>query len=547
MKNKILRLALPVLALVMMLTLASCKNDDNPSIIGTSTADTTTEAPVTTPAGTTTEHVHAYKETVVPATCTKAGYTLHLCDCGDQYTDTPTEMIAHTFGEWETTTKPTCTAEGVQTHKCTVCGATETQKVAAAGHKYIDSVVKPTKTTQGYTVHTCAVCNASHSDTYTNATGSVGLEYSQNSDGSLTITGTGTCTDTEIIIYSTNSDGKNVTAIAAGAFAGNKVVKSISLPKSIVSIGDGAFAGCTALNSITVEAENANFTATNDVLYTKDGKTIVAFPVGKALTEFTIPAAVTDIRPSAFAGCVNLTQFKLADTSSKLFEVDENGVLYKKTGDDGKATQLIAYPIGKVQPDFTVKDSIVTIGDYAFYGAKNLKTVAFNSSLAVIGAHAFDGCTALEAVDMPNSVVKLGDSAFANCSAIKTLTISKGLDTIGAHAFENCANIVTVTIPESVLTIGEYAFYNCDKMESVVIGSKVSTIGENAFCNINNMSGAVLKSVYYKGASYQVEWSRINIHSSNLVPLTITAKLYCYSETAKAGAWYENNGVPTLW
>lgn len=543
MKNKILRLALPVLALVMMLTLASCKGNDNPSIIGTSAPDTTTAEPQTTPPETTTAHVHSYKDTVYPATCTAAGYTLHMCDCGDQYVDTPTPLAAHTYGEWETTTAPTCTAEGIQTRKCTVCGTSETQKIAAAGHKFVDSVIAPTKTTQGYTVHTCSVCKYNYSDSYTNATGSLGLSYSQNADGTLTVTGTGLCLDTEIIIYSTNADGKNVTAIAEGAFAGNTTVKSIYLPASIISIGEGAFAGCTSLNSITVEADNKYYTSVNDVLYTKDAKTIVAFPAGKALTEYSVASTITDVRPSAFAGCVNLTQFKLADTSSKYFYVSD-GVLYKLNA-SGAAATLVAYPAGKTVSSFNIPSSVTAIGDYAFYGAKKLDSVTLNTGLSTIGAHAFDGCSFLTWVTLPNSVVKLGDYAFANCSRLSVVSIGAGLDTISAHAFDGCTAIKSLIIPDTVYEIKAYAFNNCTGMTEVVIGSKVDTIGENAFAFCNS-----LKSVYYKGLTYQDHWSRINVHPSNNFALTITATLYYYSDTAKSGCWHyadASETTPVAW
>lgn len=542
MKNKILRLTLLVLALVMMLTLASCKNDDNPSIIGTSGVETTT-TPVpetTTPPETTTAHVHEYKETIVAPSCTKAGYTLHLCDCGDQYTDTPTELVAHSYGEWVTTTAPNCVNEGVQTRTCTVCGATETQSVAAVGHKYVDSVIKPTKTTQGYTVHTCSVCGNNYSDSYTNATGSVGLSYSQNADGTLTVTGIGLCTDTDIIIYSTNADGKNVTAIAEGAFAGNTFIKSVYLPSSVISIGDGAFAGCTALNSITVESENKYFNAVSDVLYTKDTKTVVAFPAGKALTEYTVPASITDVRPSAFAGCVNLTQFKLADTSSKVFYVAD-GVLYKLNSGNIPTT-LVAYPAGKVVTAFDVLSSVTTISDYAFYGAKKLNHVTFGSGLTTVGAHAFDSCTGLMMVDLPNSVVKLGNYAFANCNSVVFVKIGSGLDAISAHAFDGCTALKSVTIPDTIYDINAFAFHNCTAMTEVVIGSNVENIGENAFVFCTS-----LKRVYYKGASYQDNWSRINVHASNNLTLTISATLCFYSDTIKSGCWHEVGGVPTMW
>lgn len=539
MKHTILRLTIAVLALIMMLTLASCKDDGGNSLIDTTTT------PDTTPAGTTTAHTHAYKETVYPATCTAAGYTVHLCDCGNQYVDSATPMAAHTYGAWETTTAPTCTAEGVQTHKCTVCGATETQKLSAAGHKYVDTVVAPTKTTQGYTVHTCSVCGNNYSDSYTNATGSLGLEYSQNADGTLTIVGMGQCTDTDIIIYSTNSEGKNVSAIAAGAFAGNTTVKSVYLPASIVSIGDGAFAGCTALKSITVEENNSNYKSVNDVLFSKDGTKLVAYPAGNTSSEFVLAATITEVQSSAFAGCTNLTQFKLASSDNSKFAVID-GVLYAQSA--GKLT-LLVYPAGNTQTSIALPDATVAIDNYAFYGATKLMGVTFNTGLETIGAHAFDGCSMLSVAALPDGLTKLDSYAFANCEGLVGVSFGKELKAIGAHAFEHCTALKAVIIPNTMQKIGEYAFYDCDSLATLVIGSAVDTIGENAFVLCDSLVSTSLGKVfiYYAGANYSDNWCKINVHPSNNVALTISATLLYYSETEKGGCWHYVGNVPTAY
>ena len=31
------------------------------------------------------KHIHSFEDTVVPATCTQQGYTLHRCACGYEY------------------------------------------------------------------------------------------------------------------------------------------------------------------------------------------------------------------------------------------------------------------------------------------------------------------------------------------------------------------------------------------------------------------------------------------------------------------------------
>ena len=106
------------------------------------------------------EHVHAFAETVVPATCQSSGYTLHRCDCGYEYKDRYTVAIDHQFEVTEVA-EATCTEEGVQQLRCVTCGITETRKVPAKGHLWGDWNVQtlPTCTEKGSQTHTCTCCN----------------------------------------------------------------------------------------------------------------------------------------------------------------------------------------------------------------------------------------------------------------------------------------------------------------------------------------------------------------------------------------------------
>lgn len=547
MKTTFSRIALVVLALVMMFALASCNNNkfENPDDTTTAAPETTTPAPETTTAApeTTTEHVHEYAPTVVAPTCKDPGYTVNLCSCGDNYIDNNVPTLAHTYGEWVTSTAATCTNAGVQTRVCTACQAAETQAINALGHKYVNTVTEPTKTTQGYTVHTCSVCKDSYTDSYTNATGSLGLAYTTNADGTLTIDGIGLCTDSEIIIYSTTADGKSVTAVAAGAFANNTTIKSIQLPASITTVGEGAFAGCTALTSISVEADNKNFASLNGVLYSKNLDTVVAFPAGLKVTEYSVANSIKDIRPSAFAGCVNLTQFKLADITNKVFYVYD-GVLYKLDA-NGQPTTLIAYPAGKNNGTFFTPTSATAIGDYAFYGATKLTGVNIDG-IVTVGAHAFENCRELVSLNIPNTTKAVGDYAFASCTKLTAVTFGNSLTIISAHCFENCTSLRSVYTPDTVLSIKEYAFNNCTNLNVVLLGSGIKEVGERAFMFCNSLS-----AVLFKGNA--TNWFSLNMHSSNNTPLTITATLYFYttSTTNPSGSgqyfWhYDANGNPSI-
>lgn len=68
------------------------------------------------------EHSHVYEETVTAPTCTDKGFTTHACACGDSFTDTETDALGHSWGEW-------VEVEGVRQHTCATCGCTEPEVV----------------------------------------------------------------------------------------------------------------------------------------------------------------------------------------------------------------------------------------------------------------------------------------------------------------------------------------------------------------------------------------------------------------------------------
>lgn len=73
----------------------------------------------------------------------------------------------HTYGEWETTTVPTCKDEGVATQTCKFCDATQTKSLPKSDvHSWDDGVVTKTATTEadGVKTYTCTVCQATKTE-----------------------------------------------------------------------------------------------------------------------------------------------------------------------------------------------------------------------------------------------------------------------------------------------------------------------------------------------------------------------------------------------
>ena len=57
-------------------------------------------------------------------------------------------------------------------------------------------------------------------------------------------------------------------------------------------------------------------------------------------------------------------------------------------------------------------DSLESIGDYAFYGCVNVKSIVLSKSVKNIGKFAFKGCAKVDSVILPSNIETMGKHAF---------------------------------------------------------------------------------------------------------------------------------------
>lgn len=165
----------------------------------------------------------------VAATCTSSGKTegSHCSKCGTVIkAQTTIPAKGHKFGSWTTTKSATCTTDGTQTRKCSVCGKAETKTIAKTGHSYTTKAVAPTCTEKGYTLHTCSKCGDSYKDTYVNATG--------HKFGSWTVTKPATATaqgvETRKCSVCGKTETRNIPALGSGTVSGTaKMAMSVKI------------------------------------------------------------------------------------------------------------------------------------------------------------------------------------------------------------------------------------------------------------------------------------------------------------------------------
>ena len=261
--------------------------------------------------------------------------------------------------------------------------------------------------------------------------------------------------------------------------AGKACIKTILLPDSTVSIGANAFTQCTGLLKFTIGSRiahiksqafdgcnnltdfsikngNQNYHVKDGVLFSKNSRTLILYPQGKA-GNYTIPDSVNTVAEFAFAGASKLTNIKFSK-------------------------------------------NLRNIGERAFANCIKLSTVSIPKTLTSIGNFAFEKCKKLTkiTVENDNPFYSSSDGVLLNKNKTNLIQFPAGKDgsyqipdsvtTISELAFADCSELTAISIPKSVKTIGNQAFVNCKNLNSIYIGTPQPILfgaNSNIFHNVN--------------------------------------------------------------
>ncbi len=121
-----------------------------------------------------------------------------------------------------------------------------------------------------------------------------------------------------------------------------------------------------------------------------------------------------------------------------------------------------------------------------FANESNIKTLVVGNSLMGIGNYAFYGCTGLESIQLGNGLTEVGKYAFANCVNMNSIGIdfTSRLQYISDYTFLNCRALTQFTLPASVTSIYDHAFDGCTRLGSNSSGNVLDLSGAQANKNV---------------------------------------------------------------
>lgn len=229
------------------------------------------------------------------------------------------------------------------------------------------------------------------------------IEYKVENGEATVISVPNKATITEIVIPD-EYEGVPVTKIADFSATNLEYVTAFSIGKNVKEIGVWALENNQRVTAFEVDEENEHFCDVDGVLFTKDMKTLLFYPIAKDLVE--------------------------------------------EKNDEGNIIEVSEY---------TIPDGVETIRTKAFYKSYPLKEITIPDSVKRIEEKAFFRCDKITELKLPQSLEFIGKDAFSYCNGLKELDIPASIKQIDVYAFYNCTNLLTINVDakESDVELGD--------------------------------------------------------------------------------------------
>lgn len=341
---------------------------------------------------------------------------------------------------------------------------------------------------------------------------------------------------------------ETVRTIGTGAFQGCSAITSVTIPNTVTSIGSDAFLNCTGLLTVII-GDSTNTGHKNSIAIQSSAfigcSSLSSLSLNLPLTPYYSPFrnldsletlvvgnSVPTIDSSIFSSLSGLTKVTLGRTNHDPVTISVsvgafNGSVNLETLNLNANFEILNSVVGVASPfsnisNLSIGEKVTSIGQYAFFGAKKLKSVSIPNSVVSLGISAFADCTFMSDISLGSSIMQLGTLALSGCNSLLNINVDDAnskfssvdgvlftkdqaaliqyplsrsgdysipakVKTIEASAFQYSNGLKSVSIPQSITIIQSSAFANCTELISVSIGhgdsisSDAVAIASNAF------------------------------------------------------------------
>ena len=305
--------------------------------------------------------------------------------------------------------------------------------------------------------------------------------------------------DDEDLVIPSEIDGIPVKGIMG---LGNAVysAKNVTIPDSVVFLSENLFnvwnlsiqnlyigAGVSnitadmfiyggGIDNIEISENNPNYTCVDGVIYDKELKTVIYYPLSKG-SVYDVPDSVIDV--DIFYEYPEYYNISLNFSENSKAVIVEDGITYS-----ADKTKVLACDSEKTG-DYVMPDTVTEILKGAFLYS-NLSSVDISDNVTEIVYQTF-AFSSIENVKLPKNLKTICEQAFRE-SSLKSLTLPDGLEEIGQLAFAS-NQIESLAIPASVTKI-DYGAFEYNELSKVTIPDIQINMAYGVFRGCNNLKTA---------------------------------------------------------
>ena len=257
---------------------------------------------------------------------------------------------------------------------------------------------------------------------------------------------------------------EGITKLYHNAFSNQSSILSVSLPSTLVDINYTAFENCSSIiyveNKTSIDEEEIKSLFETAYLISNDSASqIEIIDDGDGFIKFLDKnTGECFIAGYDFEQCPTTSLTFPEDIDGHTYKIKSNAFINNST------LKTVIIPSGCVeigeyafyQTDLSqlTIDGVNTIGEYAFSYCEVLESLTLNEGIEHIGYRAFmiGGLSFNEGfyktLVIPDSVIDIGEDAFYGVESLETITInntSKNLQQIGPRAFSKCRSVNSIS------------------------------------------------------------------------------------------------------